>query len=123
MNMVQVVLSWNQYYSEILKQLIKQNNFNRFIKQLAYKQQFWYANIWMCVFTEQYYKLHPKSSHQEYLRYADHAISSLPDLFNDRLKMQAHGLLWKYKFKMFFDNINATVYLLSLFSEQLKKKY
>ena len=119
--MVDIIHSWDDNVVKIIKQQLKskQYKYPLFLKKLAVRRQFWFANIWMSVFTEQFTKTYPTNNLNGFFKFADKAIASLPDLFNDELYMLAHGLLWENGFKIFYINIHHTVHLMQKVSQKL----
>lgn len=109
MNMPQIVFLWNKKIIDDIKIILEQCDFPLFIRLLAVKQQFWYACIWMSMFTQQYFKEYPNQNLNVFFKKADKVIARMPDLFNDKLYMEAHGLLWKYGFRKFFENIHYAI--------------
>ena len=120
--MITLIYQWDKHVQDIIKQQVKskQYKYPLFIKKLAFKKHFWFANIWMSVFTEQFIKTYPTSNLNGFFKFADKAIANYPDLWNDQLYMYAHQLLWQYGFKCFYVNIHHTVHLLNKISEKIK---
>lgn len=118
MNLIEIVCFWDQKLEYKIQEIVEQNDFPFFIRALATKQQFWYACVWMSMFTNEYFQKNPMQDLELYFQKADKVISNMPDLFNDRIYMQAHGLLWKYGFKRFFNNIHHAVYIAEMLTKQ-----
>lgn len=121
MDIASVILYWDQKLICLIEKIIQENDFPFFVRILCNKQQFWYACLWMSMMTGEYFNQHPNANLEEYFVKADKIIANMPDLFNDRLQMQAHGLLWQYGFKKFFNNIHYVVEIAKLLdSNELK---
>lgn len=103
MNTIEIVCNWSDELIKKIEIELKENNFSNFIKNNATKQQFWYAYTWYFLFFQHFFDNFPKKDLKDFFREGNQIISSMPDLFNDKLFMQAHGLLWFYKFETFYE--------------------
>lgn len=118
MDLIAVVCLWNDDLKHQIMKITNQCDFPFFIRALSDKQQFWFACVWMSMFTGSYFQENPNQDLDVFFQKADKIISNMPDLFNDRVFMQAHGLLWKYGFKKFFNNIHYVVDIAKLLKKE-----
>lgn len=120
MNIAILVCLWNKNIQSKVRKIINECDFPLFIRLLADKRQFWYACVWMSTFTNDYFQKFPNQDLEQFFKKADKSIASMPDLFKDKLYMQAHGLLWKFGFKKFFNNIHYAIEIIKLLQPQFK---
>ena len=117
MNIAAVVCLWNDEMKQNIESIVQQNDFPLFIRLLANKQHFWYACVWMSMFTGEYYQQNPTCDLEVFFKKADKVIANMPDLFNDQVMMQAHWLLYKFGFKKFFNNIHHVVAIANMLTD------